>query len=290
MNLYLDSNAHLPLHSKALEALIKFNQSPASHGHPSALNTPGRESSNALERARSKIAELIGAKNENQIIFTSGCTSAVDWGLKILFNLEGYKKEEIAVSPMEHPAVGKICEAKEIQQLQCTPYGIVISPSLNIKKIICLSTQNEIGTIQPLKDLKCQYLFSDISQSIGKIPFNIGESNIDIAAAGAHKWGGNPGFGFMYLKNIDHWEPYGDQLSRYMDFPGTPNVAGAVVSAVALEEAILSLSVRMEKMAEFQKILEDELLNIGFEILGYNAPRSKGTTYFAGLNGVRKLF
>lgn len=285
--LYLDSNSHRPIHPKALEAFIKFNSLPAAHGHPSALNAAGRAANAALEEAREKIAKLIGAKNSNQIIFTSGCTNACDWGLKILFNIGKYNKKEIVVSSLEHPAVGKICETEDIQQLKSTKDGIIIQDE-RVKKLICLYVQNEIGTIQPIKELKADYIFSDMSQALGKIPVNVTDLNIDIATFGAHKFGGISGVGFIYLKDINNWIPYNNQIHRYMDSPGTLNVAGIVASAVALEEAINSLPERTENMKSFQKTLENELLNMGFEIIGYNASRSPSTTYFAGLKFSQK--
>jgi cysteine desulfurase len=287
-NLYLDANAHKPLSKKALQAYIDFNNHSAAYGHPSALSLPGRQAAAAIEESRAKIAELIGAEKPNQIIFTSGCSQSCDWGLKLFFNIEN-KSDDIAYSPLEHPAVSKICETiNGIQELQCTSDGTIIAPSTQINKIICVHTQNEIGTIQPIENLDAKYIFSDMSQSIGKMPINITKLNVSIATFSAHKYGGPSGCGFMYLKNLDWHESYNQQISRYMDMPGTPNTSGIVASAVALEDAIETLPIRIEKMQAFQETLEPELLNMGFEIIGKNAKRSKGTTYFAGLTFSQK--
>lgn len=290
--LFLDSNAHQPVHPKALQAFIDFNSSSAAFGHPSALNASGRSAAAKLEEAREKIAQLLGAKSANQIVFTNSCSQACDWGLKIFFNIEKYIKEEIAVSPLEHPAVGKICEIENIQKLDCTSDGFTILPfSKRIKKVICLHIQNEIGTIQQIKYLKQKYLFSDLSQSIGKMPINLTELDVDVGTMGAHKWGGFGGVGVLYLKDTSWWQPYNQQIGRYLDRPGTLNVAEICASAVALEEAVATLPERTEKMQSFQETLELELIKMGFEIIGKNAiipTRSKGTTFAAGFKFAQK--
>jgi len=282
---YLDANGHVNINQKALDAYIKFSNSIAGHGHPSSLSKPGREAALAMEEARGKIAELIGAENSNQIIFTSSCTQACEWGLKLFFDIEknNYSKDNIAVSPLEHPAVKTVCES--LQLLPCTQDGIV-EDNLNnsdISKIICVHMQNEIGTIQPIKTLKRKYIFSDMSQSLGKMPINVTDLNVDIAAFGAHKFGGPSGIGFMYLRNIDWWQPFGKGSRYYTDISGSSNVSGIVATAVALEEAIKTLPERTQKMQAFQKTLEIGLKNLGLNIIGDGAPRSFNTTYVSGL-------
>ena len=76
MQLFLDANAHVSLNLKALEAYVNFNKSICSHGNAMSISLPGRQAAAEIECARIKIAQLIGAENPNQIIFTSSCTQA----------------------------------------------------------------------------------------------------------------------------------------------------------------------------------------------------------------------
>lgn len=283
MTLYLDANAHLNLHPKALKAYADFSNSIAGHGHPSSLSKPGREAATALETARTKIAELIGAENPNQIIFTSNCTQACEWGVNLF--LTACRAECMAVSPLEHPAVKESCSAYGIHQIApCTSQGLALEPNdSQIRGLICVHMQNEIGTIQPLKNLKRDYLFSDMSQSLGKIPVNVTELEVDVAVFGAHKFGGPGGVGFLYLKDTAWWSPFGEGSRYFMDRPGTPDVAGVVATAVALEEALQTLPERTQKMQSFQSTLEAGLKSAGLTIIGEGANRSPNTTYVAGL-------
>ena len=208
--LYLDANAHIPINFKALDTYNKFHQSIASHGHPSALSAPGRQAKHEYEKAREKIAELIGAKSPHQIIFTNTCTQACEWGINILFNK--LKNRDLYISPVEHNAVRSICQElctkKSIKYNEIPiDYNGVIK-EINSYAAICVYVQNEIGTIQPLENLKCKFIFSDLSQALGKITINVTDLNIDIGTFAAHKFGGYGSLGFIYwwikdLKNLD---------------------------------------------------------------------------------------
>ncbi len=288
--LFLDANAHLPFNSQALIAYNDFCRSSANHGHPSSPSYPGRLAASALETARGKIASLIGAQKPSQIIFTNGCTSACEWGLKMFFQIEEHFNHSIACSPIEHPAVRDAFETLseeftgKVNHLEVDSNGIV-KPTNIYSKISCIHMQNEIGTIQPLQQIKNKYLFSDMSQSLGKIPVNVTDLDVDVAVFGAHKFGGPGGFGFIYLKDPNHWQS-SDVGSRYfLDRPGTPDVAGAVATSVALEEAISTLEKRTENMIAFQTVLEIGLEKLGFEIIAKQALRSSNTTFVGGFNG-----
>ncbi len=298
MELFLDANAHLPLNPKALKSYTDFISSSAGHGHPSSLSVPGRAAASALEEARSKIAQLIGAESPHQIVFTSSCTQAAEWGMEIFANI-GYDKNKsdetrLVSSPIEHPAVKQAVDSIS-QKLHSIPGKINVSKEGLIysltdydqafgSHLICIHLQNEIGTIQPIEFLKCwpsnrPYLFSDISQSLGKIPVNVMDLKIDIAIAGAHKFGGPGGVGFIYLKNPEWWKSFGTGSRYFKDRAGTPDVASIVATASALEESINTLSERTQNMVSFQTALENGLTQRGFDIIGKAVRRAPNTTF-----------
>lgn len=284
--LFLDANAHLPINAKALATYNEFCNSTAGHGHPSSPSCPGRLAATALETARGKIASLIGAKTPGQIVFTSNCTSACEWGLKMFFQIEK-ENTSIACSPVEHPAVRDAFKMLaedmlgEVLHLVINNNGVIKTGTFDnlYQKICCIHMQNEIGIIQPLQQVKKKYLFSDMSQSLGKVPVNVVELDVDVAVFGAHKFGGPGGLGFIYVKDTNYWMSSGSGSRYFLDRPGTPDVAGAVATSIALEEALITLETRTKNMITFQSIVEEKLEFLGFEILGKEAIRSPNTTF-----------
>ena len=269
----------------------EFNNSIAAHGHPLSPSAPGRAAAGAIEKARAKIAKLIGAKKPEQIIFTTSCTQACEWaGL-----IGSYVSRQLQVksSVIEHPAIKQVLIkywGDKVFKYSYSYDGVALCDKERnldwIRVGFCIHMQNEIGTIQPITELRDKYLISDMSQSLGKMYINVTELNIDLAVFGAHKFGGPNGVGFMYLKDTSDWKEFGTGSRYYMDISGTPNVGAIVVTAAALEEAIQTLDQRRKNMVAFRDALEPELKSLNFEIIGENAERCPNTT-FAKVPGVR---
>lgn len=278
--LFLDANAHLPVCSAAMAKYIAVNNSRAGHGHAMSPSVPGREASNLIEESRNKIAKLLGAKSSNQIIFTSTCTEACEWGLYILSEISS--KFNIYYSPTEHPAVKQAADKyfPNINILPIDENGVIKTNELkDCKSVICIYVQNEIGIIQPIEDIISDVLFSDMSQSPGKVEFNLSSLPIDIATFGAHKFGGPCSVGILYLKTPEYWREFGTGSRYFMDRPGTPNAAAIAATAIALEEALKTMPERLERMIEFRDILEPGIKDMGFKIVAENANRCPNTTF-----------
>lgn len=274
-DLFLDANAHVPMSDKSLQAYVDFNNSLAGHGHPLSPSVTGREAANVLEESRDKIAQLIGAESPSQVVFTNSCTQACEWAIKLL------KSNSIFISPIEHPAVIRAAESSfnHMVKMPLDQNGVVAGRNFENNNVVCIHVQNEAGTIQPVGEINCNILFSDMSQSLGKIGVNVTDLGVDIATFGAHKFGGPGGVGFMYLKDTNLWKEFGTGSRYFMDSPGTPNVAGIYATSAALEEAIKTLPERTEKMVEFRLTLEDGLKELGFKIIGEGTKRSPNTTF-----------
>ena len=247
MQLFLDANAHLPLNPKALETYINFNRSIAGHGNAMSTSTLGRQAASEIEAARTKIAKLIGAENSNQIIFTSSCTQACEWGLELL-HAQSFKK--VYCSTIEHKSVA--IKARELfgnNDLFVNKGGIVACTFVPPEKsaFVCIHVQNEIGTIQDIENIKVPF-FCDMSQSLGKIPVNVSNiPNLMIGVFGAHKFGGPVNVGFMYVKDNKWWREFGTGSRYYFDRPGTPDAGMILATSVALEEAIKTLQPRYHR-------------------------------------------
>lgn len=265
--LYLDSNAHIPMSKNTLQIYNEFQQSCAGWGHPSAPSKPGLLASSALETARCKIASLLSCNSE-QLIFTSSCTQACEWGLKIL--LHRYNK--IYCSPIEHTAVRDVL--KNPQYLPISN-GIVDIIKTELP-VVCIYVQNEIGTIQPILELQSPFIFSDMCQAVGKVDICLRDMNVDIATFGAHKFGGPAGVGILYLKDIELWEEFGTGSRYFNDRPGTPDVAGIVATAAALEETLFNMPEHLQLMSEFQDALES---TVETKTICRGSQRVKNTTF-----------
>jgi cysteine desulfurase len=280
--LYLDSNAHVPMSKSTIKVYSDFQSSKAGWGHPSAPSKLGQEAASALEIARGKMAQLLGTE-PNNLIITSSCTQACDWGLDILKNRLGKDTTWIYSSGMEHSAVYQKLESIfKKNRLYLLPNKNGLVENIEMDYVVCSYVQNEIGIIQPIEKLKplIGLLFSDMCQAPGKIAINLKElSNVDIATFGAHKWGGPAGIGLLYLKDLVLYKEYGTGSRYFNDRPGTPDVAGVVAAAAALEETITEMPWRLQNMQQFQLVLEDRLQDMGLEIIGKDVPRVKNTTF-----------
>jgi cysteine desulfurase len=280
-SLFLDANAHLPLNEKAAQAFVEFNRTLGGHGHAQSPSVPGRAAASAIENARARIANAIGARSPNQIVFTSTCTQACEWAVHILSKLPGIK--QIYVSPLEHPAVRYKCrEVLNAHKLNVDEEGVVVCKTElpEASGVVCIHVQNEIGVIQPVEQIRAKAIVSDMSQTLGKLSINMSSfPNVSIAIFGAHKFGGPVGVGFFYLQDETLYREFGSGSRYYMDRTGTPDAAAVVATAVALEEALNSLPQRYENMIAFRDVLEPGLEELGMNIISKNAARIPGTTF-----------
>ncbi len=282
MEIFLDAAAHMPMNSRALKAFCDFNEKLAATGHPLAPSKAGREAANAIEYARDKIAQLIGAKSSNQIVFTSTCTEACSWALEMFKNIG---LDRVYSSPIEHPAIKhRYRELFEPHYLPVSDSGCVsnLFEFPENTGVVCLHVQPEIGTIQPITELKTKYLLSDMSQSLGKLNINVSSMpNLYFACFGMHKIGGSAGVGFIYLSDSNLYkERVGDSGSKYwLDRPGSSDSAGIVASAVALEDAMQTLPRRYENMINFRSVLESGFEQMGWKVIGKGTERLPNITF-----------
>jgi cysteine desulfurase len=276
---FLDTNAHISMGKSAQKAYIDFQNSPAGKGHPSSKSSLGLITASVLEINRAKIAKLLGAKSSDQIIFTSTCTQACEWGLDIFSKWCLINNNKLFYSSIEHPAIKYYIDHK------LSNYNNLINFGLDFEKIeykpdnfvICMGVQNESGLILPINNIKNAHVLSDMCQMIGKVPINLSEMNIDIGIFGAHKFGG-PFVGILYLKDPSKWMAFGTGSRYFCDRAGTPDVAGIVATATALEETLSEMSVKLIKMRSFQAILEKKLTENEIKVILMNKDRVANTT------------
>jgi len=241
---YLDYAATTPTDSRVLEVMLPYFTD--YFGNPSSLHSFGRETKQAVEMAREKIATFVGAKPE-EIIFTSGGTESDNTALIGVAQAKRNKGTHIITTAIEHHAVLETCRFLEkigfrLTYLNVDKHGLV-DPS-DVEKAIKSDTilisimhaNNEIGTIQPIAAIgqiareKGVTFHTDAVQTFGHIPINVDDLKVDLLSASAHKLYGPKGVGILYARKGTNFIPFmhgGDQeRGRRASTLNVPSIVG----------------------------------------------------------------
>ncbi|WP_462252391.1 cysteine desulfurase family protein [Ekhidna sp.] len=276
--IYLDYNATTPVDDQVLQAMLPYFKE--SFGNASSVqHAYGWDAEEAVNMARDQVGILIGVKPQN-LIFTSGATEAINLGIRGAV-ASNESKNHIITCCSEHKAVLDTCDylksiGVEITILDINADGLIDLAELqaaiqeNTLMVCVMSANNETGVLQEM-DLISQIceeneilLFSDITQAVGKIPQNLQESNIDIAAFSSHKLYGPKGVGALYVNDLSTIAPmvYGGGHEKGLR-SGTLNVPGIVGFGKACEVAGHLLNSEMDRLKKLRDFLESELLQLG---------------------------
>lgn len=274
--IYMDHSATTPVAPEVLEAMLPYFRE--KFGNASSLHSFGLEAKEALEDSREKVAKLLGASAE-EIIFTSGGTESDNLALKGVAYRNREKGKHIITTTIEHPAILEVCrklETKgfEITYLPVTNEGFVDPAELEstIRKdtilISVMHANNEVGTIQPLKEIgriaaeKDIYFHTDAVQSAGKIPIDVDEMGLDLLSLSAHKLYGPKGVGALYIRKGTRLESItqGGGHERNLR-SGTENISGIVGLAKAAELAQQVMGEEAEHLTELRDRLAKLVLD-----------------------------
>lgn len=278
--IYMDNSATTKVDERVLEEMLPyFNKE---YGNASTLYKLGVEAKKAVDKARQQVADLINA-DIDEITFTSGGSESDNMVIKgvALKEIQNATPENprnhIITSTIEHPAVLESCKflekfGFEVTYLPVDEYGLINLDELenSIKKstilITIMHSNNEIGTIQPTKEIgeiarKHNIIFhSDAVQSAGKIPVDVKEQNIDVLSLSAHKINGPKGVGAIYIKKGVRFEVliHGGGQEKGLR-SGTENVAGIVGLGKAAEIAKNELEENMKHNQEIRDALLEKV-------------------------------
>jgi len=269
--IYLDHAATTPTHPDVVKAMLPFFTD--AFGNPSSVYSYGQEAKGAVEEARSKTAELIGARRE-EIIFTSGGTEADNFALKGIAYANEHKGNHIITASIEHHAVMEVCKflgrrGFTITYLPVDEYGLVdpddVRKAITAKTILIsiIHANNEVGTIEPVSEIgeiakeAEVYFHTDAVQSVGHIPVNVDKLKVDLLSMSAHKLYGPKGVGGLYVRKgtkLVSLVQGGEQ--EKMRRAGTENVP----AIVGLGKAVELARQEMDKEAERLIGLRDKLI------------------------------
>jgi cysteine desulfurase len=269
--IYLDHAATTPTRPEVVKAMLPFFTD--AFGNPSSIYSHGRETKGAVEEARTKVAELIGARSE-EIVFTSGGTEADNFALKGVAYANEPKGSHIITTSIEHHAVlevGKFLERRgfQITYLPVDKYGLVdpddVKRAITAKTILIsvMHANNEVGTIEPVEEIgeiakeAGVYFHTDAVQTVGHIPVNVDKLKVDLLSISAHKLYGPKGVGALYVRkgtklvSLIHG---GEQEKRRR--AGTENVPAIVGLGKAVELAGQEIGREAKRLA----YLRDKLI------------------------------
>ena len=249
--IYFDNAATTPISSAARTAL---DESSTRCGNASSPYEIGRSSRMTIDRARSEVAKLVGANND-EIVFTSGGTESDNWALLgiALKNLD--KRGHFVVSAIEHHAILEPVETLrelgfEVDVAPVNSDGIVCPETLkllmrdNTLLVSVMHVNNETGVVQPIAELskiaheRSALFHTDAVQSAGKVALNVDELGVDLMSLSAHKFGGAKGIGALYIRRGVKMQALlrggGQERGRRA---GTENVPAIGAMGIAAKEA-----------------------------------------------------
>ncbi|MFL6510323.1 MAG: cysteine desulfurase family protein [Nitrososphaera sp.] len=254
--IYLDTAASTSVADEVIAEMLPYLKE--QYGNPSSIHKFGRETTRAINVARKRVGEMIGASSPHEITFTSGGTEANNLALKgtaMHIKSKMPEKNIIITSSIEHEAVLEPCKDLEdrgfvITLLPVTHEGFVRPSDLrnviseDVALVSIMYANNEVGTIQPVKELAeiahiAGALFhTDAVQAAGKLSLNVKNSGADMMSLSSHKINGPKGVGALYIKSNTKVLPiiHGGGQEWYLR-SGTENVPGIVGFGKACELA-----------------------------------------------------
>jgi len=271
---YLDHASGTPIHPQVREEMLPYLKE--IFGNPSSLHQFGQESASAIEKARQRVAGLIGAEPE-EIIFTGNGSEANNFALKGIALAHQKRGKHLIVSSIEHFSVLHSAKTLEkwgfkVTYLPVDQYGLVdpaeVARAMTEETILVsiMHANNEIGTIEPIEEIsrvvrkRKVYFHTDAVATTGIIPLDVGELGVDCLSLSADQFYGLKGVGALFLRKGTRIMPYLEGgIQEDGRRAGTENVPGIVGLGKAAELAKKEMEKRRQHLLHLRKKLINEL-------------------------------
>ena len=288
---YLDNENSTMVPKEVVDAMLPY-YSQRAYGNPTLTHKPGWEAFETIMESAQKISEFLGAKILEEITFTPGETEANNLALMGAAFANKHKDKKIVISEIEPINVLHVTELLQKFGFATTKIPVDREGFLNLEKLkeavdketvlaSIATVNNEIGTIQPLKDAldivkdkNPDALFhTDASDAYGRIPLNVQDLKVDLATVGSYKILGPRGIGALYVKegvNVD--KILEGQIGTQKLWPGVENTPLIVGFTKASELAFHSFEANVNRMHTLRDKLADGIFG-GLSDLKLNGPK-----------------
>lgn len=295
---YLDWNATTPLDPAVREAMLPWlgAAEPVRFGNASSRHEYGRQARAAVDEARARVAEAVGA-HATEVIFTSGGSEANNLFLKGA--APNLKPGVVAVSAIEHPCVRE--PARQLRRAGWTLREIGVDDQGRIDLadwaavlesrpglVSVMLANNETGVLQDVAALAREartsgaWFHTDAVQGLGKVAVDFRALGVNAMTLSAHKIGGPLGAGALVVDKRVELAPLiaGGGQERGLR-SGTENVAAIVGFGVACERAVARREAEHVRLVALREEVEAALAGCGARIFSAGAQRLPNTVFFA---------
>jgi len=270
---YFDHAATTPIHPKVVEAMLPYLQE--QFGNPLSLHSFGEDPREAVEEARTKVADLVGARSD-EIYFTASGSEANNMAVKGIALMNRQKGQHMVVSAIEHQSVLNATQTLEklgfeVTQVPVDQHGLVDPDDVvaairdDTTLVSVMHANNEIGTIEPVAEIaravkekrKGITFHTDAVATVGILPVDVQELGLDLLSLAGSQFYGPKGAGALFIRKGTRLMPLIDGgIQERGRRAGTENVPAIVGLGVAAELAEESLAERAERLV----LLRDRLM------------------------------
>lgn len=243
--IYLDNNATTQVAPEVFAAMEPYLKD--LYGNPSSAHALGRRMRTAVEEAREKVAELLGASDASEIVFTSGGSESDNWAIGGFLE-QNPDKRHLITTRVEHEAVRNLCEhlaeiGCEVTWLEVDQNGALDLDDLrralrrDTGLVSVMMANNETGVLFPIEEIGSivrehsdAVFHVDGVQAVGKIPISLRELPLDLFAVSGHKFHAPKGVGALYIRRGVRLPPFiiggGQERGRRSGTEAVPNIVG----------------------------------------------------------------
>ena len=272
--IYLDNNATTRVAPEVLDAMQPYLSE--FFGNPSSAHALGREMKRAIEQSREHVANLIGARDASEIVFTSCGSESDNWAIRGVLGTQPHKKH-IVTTQVEHEAVRNLCRLLENEGYEVTRLGVDTNGELDLDHlraalrpdtalVSIMLANNETGVLFPMEEIgrivreKSEAVFHvDGVQAVGKIPIDLKNTTVDLFALSGHKLHAPQGVGALYVRNGISLLPLivggAQEQGRRAGTSAVPNIVGLGAACRLAHE-----DDNHERVEKLRNRLEDEIL------------------------------